>query len=71
MRLHPHWKQIATRAWSIRWMILAGLFSAAEVAIPMFGDRFDRGTFAILSGAAVALAFVSRLLAQKNMNDGD
>lgn len=66
MKLLGDWKQILTKAWSIRFMVLAGVFSAAEVIVPLYADAIPRNLFAILSGISVAGAFISRLLAQNS-----
>jgi len=67
MHLYDDWKVILKKAWSIRFMILAGVLSAIEVILPFFEDRFPRGIFAALSGFAVGAAFVARLVAQKDV----
>lgn len=67
MRLYDNWKDILKKAWSVRFMLLAGLLSAVEVALPFFEDRFPRGLFAALSGVSVGAAFVARLVAQKDV----
>lgn len=67
MKLYTNWKEIIRKAWSIKFIILAGVLSATEVILPLFFDYFDRGTFAILSFIAVSGAFVSRLIAQKDV----
>jgi hypothetical protein len=67
MKLYTNWKEIVRKAWSIKFIILAGVLSASEVILPLFFDYFDRGTFAILSFIAVSGAFVSRLIAQKDI----
>lgn len=67
MKLYSNWKDIVKKAWSIKFIILAGLLSASEVILPLFFDYFDRGTFAILSFIAVSGAFISRLIAQKDI----
>lgn len=65
MKLHAEWRRIVRRAWSIRFLILAGLMSAAEIVLPYFENALPRGLFAGLSGLAVGGAFVTRLIAQK------
>jgi hypothetical protein len=67
MKLYANWKEIVRKAWSIKFIILAGLLSATEVVLPLFFDYFDRGTFAALSFIAVSAAFISRLIAQKGI----
>lgn len=67
MKLYDNWKDILRRAWSIRLMLLAGLLSGCEVILPLFIDAMPRNVFAILSLLAVSGAFVSRLVAQKDV----
>ena len=67
MRLLDDWKDVLRRAWSIRLMLLAALFSGIEIALPLLDGilPLPRGAFAALSGLTTAAAFVARLLAQK------
>jgi hypothetical protein len=67
MKLYNNWKDIVKKAWSVKFILLAGLLSATEVILPLFFDYFDRGTFAILSFIAVSGAFISRIVAQKDI----
>ena len=67
--LSKDWKDILKKAWSIRLMILAGVLSGIEVVLPFFSEALPRGIFAVMSLLATSGAFVSRLLAQRNMND--
>lgn len=70
MTLYPNWRRILHKAWSIRLGLLAGLFSAAEVILPLFGDVLPRNLFAALSFVAVMGAVVARLVAQpKTLGD--
>lgn len=67
MKLYDNWKSIVRKAWSIRFMVLAGIFSGAEAILPLFQDAFPRGLFAALSAVTVSVAFVSRIVAQKDV----
>lgn len=69
MNLIPNWREVLARAWSIRLMLIAGLLSGLEIALPLFDGVFplDRGVFATLSLIFTAAAFVTRLLAQRNI----
>ena len=70
MTLFPLWRRILRKAWSVRLGVLAGLFSAAEVVLPLFSDSIPRNTFALLSFVAVMGAVVARLVAQpKTLGD--
>lgn len=67
MTLYDNWKDILKKAWSIRFMLLAGVLSGIEVALPFFEPLFPRGVFAALSGISVGAAFLARLVAQKDV----
>ena len=67
MTLLEDWKEVLRKAWSIRFIVLAGVLSGIEVILPFFADAIPRGVFAILSFAAVSAAFVSRIVAQKDL----
>ncbi|GLS29971.1 hypothetical protein SAMN04488498_104324 [Mesorhizobium albiziae] len=66
MKLVANWRRVLRRAWSIRLIIAAGALSGAEVALPILDGVIDipRGTFAAISLAVTAAAFVARLVAQ-------
>lgn len=67
MTFYENWREILRKAWSIRLMLLAGVLSGIEVVLPLFGDVFTRGVFALLSFAAACAGVVARLVAQKGM----
>ena len=67
MRVKDDWRNVVRKAWSVRFMVLAFLLTMAEVMLPFFSDAVPPKLFAVLSGLAVAGAFVSRLIAQKDM----
>jgi uncharacterized integral membrane protein len=67
LQFYDNWREILKRAWSLRLMALAAVLSGVEVALPFFQESFPRGVFALLSAAAVAGAFVARLVAQKDI----
>jgi hypothetical protein len=64
-----NWRQILRRAWSIRLIIIAGLFSGAEVAFAVFADNppISPGVFASLSGMTTMIALIARIIAQKDV----
>lgn len=70
MRLIDDWKTTLARAWSVRWIIAAGLLSGAEVALPLAREAIEPlgllppGAFAVLAALASAGAVVARVLAQ-------
>ena len=61
------WSKIARRAWSIRLSIVAAIFTAAEVVVPLFGDVLPRGVFVLLAFSASIGAAIARLVAQPEM----
>ncbi|EKF43961.1 hypothetical protein NA8A_04095 [Nitratireductor indicus C115] len=69
MRLSSNWKAVLRHAWSIRFIVLAALLSGAEVALPLLREflPLPPGLFAGLSFFTVAAAFVSRIIAQKDL----
>jgi hypothetical protein len=71
MMLAHDWKDILKKAWSIRLMILAGLLSGVEVVLPLFMHDLPRGLFAVLSMMTISAAFITRLMAQRNMRDDE
>ena len=67
MCLYPNWKEIARRAWSIRFLVLAGVLSGLEVILPFFSEDIPRNIFAVLSFFCVCAAFIARLVVQKGL----
>lgn len=67
MSLYENWKEILRRSWNLRFLILAGILSGCEVALPLFADNIPRNLFAALSFVFVCAAFVARLVAQKGI----
>ncbi len=62
------WRKIARRAWSVRLSIVAAIFTAAEVVVPLCGDVRPRGAFVLLAFAASVGAAITRLVAQPEMH---
>ena len=67
MKLYSNWKEILVKAWSIRFMLMAGILSGIEMILPLFADQFPKNVFASLSFVFVSAAFVSRLVAQRDV----
>jgi hypothetical protein len=72
MKLIAEWRRVLLRAWSIRLLLLAGALSGLEFALPYLDGYLPipPRTFAALSGLTVAAAFVARIVAQKDFDDG-
>ena len=64
MKLHDDWRYLLRKSWAVRWAIVAGLLSGAEVILPLFVDAMPRMIFAGLSMFATMGAIWSRLLVQ-------
>ena len=71
MKLLPDWRAVLTKAWSVRFLIFAGILSGAEVVLqllqPVLESSWPTGLFAALSGLATAAALVARVMAQANL----
>lgn len=73
MQLVSNWRAVLRRAWSIRLLVVAGVLSGLEAALPFIDQAvaIPRGSFAILSFIATAAAFVARLIAQQSVSGED
>ncbi|MDQ0510864.1 DUF7940 domain-containing protein [Ancylobacter amanitiformis] len=72
MRLVPDWRRVLLRAWSVRLLLLAGLLSGLEAALPIIGGYLpiSPGVLASVTVLVVAGAFVARIVAQpKSLGD--
>jgi len=71
MTLLDDWKWVLKKAWSVRLITLAGLFSGLEAALPLFTDSMPKGLFALLAVFVSIAAIIFRVVAQKgNANGG-
>ena len=64
MKFHADWRYLLRKSWAVRWIVLAGLLSGAEVILPLFVDAIPRHLFALLSMGATAGAVVARIMVQ-------
>ena len=72
-KLLPDWRDIVRRAWSIRLMLLAGLLSGCEAVLSAIGSDWlplPRWVSALVVMVVIGAAFVTRLLAQRESDDG-
>ena len=67
----PNWKKTLRYAWSVRFAIMAGFFSAGEVVIAYFPDALPRGAMAGLAGICSMGALVSRFIMQRSLKNED
>ena len=65
--LHADWKTIITKAWSIRFLILAIVCQAGEIIVPLYSENLPRHVFALLSISFASLSFYARIIAQKDL----
>lgn len=65
-RLIPNWRAVLTRAWSVRWMMIAGVLQVAEVLLTQFADvlPMPRGVIAGATGIVMLLGLVARFCDQ-------
>jgi len=73
MTLVANWRAVIRRAWSLRFIALAFLFSLAEVALPAFDGALPipPRSFALICAFASAGAFVARIVAQNSLPEDD
>lgn len=72
MVLIPKWKAVLTKAWSVRLMALATVFSGIEVAMQALSPELlgiPTGAFAMLAGVVSMLGVVFRIMAQPGVTD--
>jgi hypothetical protein len=66
------WRRVLRRAWSIRLSLLAAVFTAAEVLVPLLSDvlleMMPKGAFVLLAFVASMGATVARIVAQPQMH---
>jgi hypothetical protein len=65
MTLHPQWKAILTRAWSVRLAILSAVLIGLDQVVQAFlGAGYFSASLAVLSGFTAAGAAVARIIDQ-------
>lgn len=68
MKLVENWREVLTKAWSIKWNIAATLFGALEVSVALIQPAgVPNGIFAGLAAAISIAASVARVLAQPEL----
>lgn len=75
MTLIDNARDVLLKAWSIRFILLAGALSGIEAILPELSAYFPPRTFTILSALCTAAALVARVIAQpvslpKDKTDG-
>jgi hypothetical protein len=64
MTLIDNARDVILKAWSIRFILLAGALTGIEVILPQLAEFFPPKTFTILSGLCTFAALVARVVAQ-------
>ena len=64
MKFHADWRYLLRKSWAVRWAVIAGVFSGAEVIVPLFAAAMPRNVFAVLSFVSVMGAVVARVMIQ-------
>lgn len=71
MTLVENWREIAKKAWSLKFNALALALSAVEAYVSLVKPAgIPNGLFAILAGAITVAAMGARMVAQKELSDG-
>ncbi len=72
MILIEDWRAVLAKAWSVKFNIAAAMFGAAEVAVALVEPAgIPNGIFAAIAATISILANVMRVLAQKEINNGN
>ena len=66
-KMLPNWREVLTKAWSIKLLLLAMALTALEVYLAFTGEPGQNVALTIFTGVVTAAAFGTRLLAQNNM----
>lgn len=70
MRLVSNWRAVIRKAWSIKFIVLAGIFTGLEAIVSFLPTLFpwvQSGYMALATGLIVIAAFISRIVAQKGV----
>lgn len=69
LQFHEDWRKILRYSWSVRFIVLAGVFSGCQIALPVFKPFWDvpPEVFAGLMFVSTCAAVVARILAQKQI----
>lgn len=65
--IHPDWKNILKRAWSIRFWAVAILLQGIELLIPYYAENLPQGLFSILSLMAMIGGMYARFIIQPKL----
>jgi hypothetical protein len=65
-----NWKDVLARAWSVKLLVLAGVLTGIEAALPLLDGYIDvsRTVFSLVTLIVVAAAFGARFVAQNGLS---
>lgn len=69
LQLAQNWKAILTQAWSVRFIIISGILSTAEVTLNTLVETYPGGSLAIAATITSTLALVARIIAQQGIEE--
>jgi hypothetical protein len=72
MRLNSKWRLIMRKAWSIKFILLAGFLTSAEAVVSAIGIEWLPAPLWVRMGVIATIiggAFVARLIAQQEVDD--
>ena len=67
MKLYANWLEILKKAWSIRFGVLATIFSVMQIVLPIYTNVLPRDLFAVLTAFAAIGVIFARLVWQKDV----
>jgi hypothetical protein len=70
IKLAEDWHRILRHAWSVRFLVVAGVLSGLEVALPLLAGVLPLSApwFAAILGTVVCLALIARFVAQEKVS---
>ncbi|KTQ96795.1 hypothetical protein NS226_06655 [Aureimonas ureilytica] len=72
MKFVPNVGRVIRRAWSVRFLALAGGLSALEFILQSMGESFlSPRAYTLLTGLTIGAAFVARIVAQRDVSGDD
>ena len=64
MQLIPEWKHVLRRAWSVRFLALAGILTGCEFLLPLYMESIPREVFIGLVMLVSVAGIISRVVSQ-------
>lgn len=70
-KMHPDWRNILAKAWSVKLLWVAMVLTALQVYLELTVESGQNVVLTACTGLITAAAFGARLLAQSNMENAD